>query len=59
MNNDVIEFKWPHLQERLNQSFNKYLHIAPETNECKMINPPPLHRTVAGKIKACGNKSIN
>jgi hypothetical protein len=58
MNNDYIEYRWPCLQERLNQSF-KNLHIATEANESKMIKPLHRHYTIAEKIRACFNKLIN
>lgn len=59
MNHDYIKYRWPRLQENLNQSFNNYFQNVSDTSECKIIKLSHRNHTVAGKIKACVNKLIN
>jgi hypothetical protein len=44
MNHDYIKYRWPRLQENLNQSFNNYFQNASDTSECKIIRNVPLLR---------------
>jgi hypothetical protein len=59
MNNNYIDYNWPCLQERLNQSYKNYLHTVTGNNESKVMKPIQHHQTIAEKIKVCGNKLIN